>query len=374
MLNGGEPRESQAGFENRHAGQSDRFLSSPLTRIFVSVSLCISQRHDFAEPQLSPGTVSRRRFIRQSALALAGAAGASVLAGCDAALQPLKGAKPNFVILFTDDLGYGDISSFGGSNISTPRLDRMGAEGVRLTDFYVPSPFCSQSRFALMTGRYGIRAGIDHVLFPPETIGIPNWEITLGQALKSVGYQTGCIGKWHLGNKAQFLPPRHGFDYFFGLPHSNDMVPLPLYLNETVIQQSPDQDTLTARYTSEALKFISRNQARPFLLYLAHMAPHVPLHTSATFRGTSPRGLYGDVIAEIDWSTGQVLDTLRDLGLDENTLVIFTSDNGPLLAAGGSAGPLRGGKAGVYEGGVRLPCIALAGHDPGGAGERRAGE
>jgi len=189
---------------------------------------------------------------------------------------------------------------------------------------------------------------------------MPNHELTLANVLGRQNYQSACIGKWHLGSDTRFLPRHHGFDYFFGLPHSNDMSPLPLIRNETVIEMSPDQDQLTQRYTEEALAFLRRAKGTPFLLYLSHTSPHVPLHASAAFRGRSAAGLYGDAVEELDWSTGQVLDTLAELGLDQNTLVIFTSDNGPWLeqgADGGRAGPFRGGKATVYEGGIRVPFI-----------------
>jgi arylsulfatase A-like enzyme len=268
---------------------------------------------------------------------------------------------PNFIVILTDDLGWGDLGCNGATEWSTPRIDSMASQGVRFTDFYVPSPVCTQSRFGLLTGRYSIRANLDHVLFPSEHIGIPNWEITIAGALKRVGYQSACVGKWHLGSDVKYLPLRHGFDYFFGLPHSNDMNPLPLIRGEDVIEQSPDQDELTSRYTGEAIDFLRRNKDRPFFLYLAHTSPHVPLHVSSRFRGSSSAGLYGDVIQELDWSTGQVLDTVRELGIESNTLILFTSDNGPWLeqgAGGGNAGPFRGGKMTVYEGGIRVPLVA----------------
>jgi arylsulfatase A-like enzyme len=285
----------------------------------------------------------------------------ATLDACRGTQEPAPDRLPNFVVILTDDMGWGDLGSNGATQWKTPRLDLMAREGVRFTDFYVPSPVCTQSRFGLLTGRYSIRANLDHVLFPTEHVGIPSWEITIGGALKRLGYQTGCIGKWHLGSDVPYLPLRHGFDYFFGLPHSNDMSPLPLIRGEQVIDANPNQDALTAQYTAEALQFIVRSKDRPFFLYLAHTSPHVPLHVSAGFRNSSDGGLYGDVIQELDWSTGQVLDALRNLGIDDNTLVLFTSDNGPWLeqgAGGGSAGPFRGGKMTVYEGGIRVPCIA----------------
>jgi uncharacterized sulfatase len=237
----------------------------------------------------------------------------------------------------------------------------MAAEGVRLDDYHVTSPVCSQSRFGFLTGRYPIRVGLDRVIQPMDHIGIPDWELTIGSVLQPAGYRTACVGKWHLGNLLQYLPVRHGFDYFFGLPHSNDMNPLPLYRNEEVIEESPDQDLLTSRYTDEAIAFMQRSRNNPFFLYLSHTAPHIPLHASAQFRGHSAAGLYGDVVEELDYSTGRVLDAITELGLDDRTLVLFTSDNGPWLeqgADGGSPGPFRGGKFGVFEGGIRVPFIA----------------
>ncbi|MBI4419322.1 MAG: sulfatase [Gemmatimonadetes bacterium] len=290
-----------------------------------------------------------------------GAGASAALSACERAVGPGQSFRPNFVVILTDDLGYGDLRCYGSATISTPRLDRMAAEGVRLTDSYVPSPVCTQSRFALLTGRYSIRAGLDHVLFPGEHNGMPDREITLAGALKPLGYRSACIGKWHLGSHSPFLPTRHGFDYFWGLPHSNDMAPLPLIRGEETIDSRPDQSTLTQRYTEEAIAFLQRAKGGPFLLYLAHTMPHVPLHVSPQFRGRSAAGLYGDVVQEIDWSTSRVLDTLAELGLDERTLVIFTSDNGPWLEKGengGSAGALRGGKRTVYEGGIRVPFLA----------------
>jgi arylsulfatase A-like enzyme len=305
--------------------------------------------------------LNRRQFLADSTRLLVAGGGAASLLACDRAAGPGTGLRPNFVVVLADDLGFGDVGCNGETIIRTPRIDAMAAEGVRLTDFYVPSPICTQSRFGMLTGRYGIRAGMDHVLFPHEHVGIPNRELTLAGALKPLGYRSACVGKWHLGSDARFLPRQHGFDYFFGLPHSNDMRPLPLIRNEDVVEESPDQDQLTQRYTEEAVSFIQRAKSHPFLLYLSHTAPHVPLHASEAFRGRSAAGLYGDVVEELDWSTGRILDVLQELGLDDRTLVIFTSDNGPWLergSGGGHAGPLRGGKATVYEGGIRVPFVA----------------
>jgi arylsulfatase A len=296
-------------------------------------------------------------------------------------------AAPNIVIILADDLGYGDLGCYGSPNIRTPNLDRMAAEGLRFTGFYSAAEVCTPSRAALLTGRYPIRSGMCNdqfrVIRNNSTGGLPADEITLPEALKKRGYATACIGKWHLGNWAsnpQHHPRRHGFDFYFGLPHSNDMNPAnpppratsrldqdpkwwnaPLYRDEELIERPADQTQLTRRYTEEAVKFIRENKSRPFLLYMPHSFPHVPLFVSENFRGKSARGLYGDVVEELDWSVGEVLKTLRAEGLATNTLVVFTSDNGPWLTmneAGGSAGPLRDGKGSTWEGGMRVPFIA----------------
>ena len=278
---------------------------------------------------------------------------------------------PNFVIVFCDDMGYQDVGCFGAQGIKTPNLDRMAAEGMRFTSFYVAQPVCSASRAALMTGCYPNRVGILGALGPKSKTGISDRELTIAQVLKTCGYATAIYGKWHLGDAPQFLPPRHGFDDYFGLPYSNDMwpkhpsaprnyPPLPLIEGEQVIQTMPDQTQLTTWYTERAVRFIERNAERPFFLYVPHSMPHVPLHVSTKFQGKSKRGLYGDVIQEIDWSVGQILRALRRHKLDERTLVVFMSDNGPLLLYGnhaGTANPLREGKATVFEGGLRVPCI-----------------
>ena len=262
--------------------------------------------------------------------------------------------SPNIVVVFCDDLGYGDLSCFGHPTIKTPNLDRMAAEGVKLTQFYSASPVCTPSRAALMTGRLPIRSGMcsdkRRVLFPNSGGGIPASEITLAEALKEQGYATAAVGKWHLGHLPQFLPTSNGFDSYFGIPYSNDMdrvndAPrgresfwnpkveywnVPLLRNKEELERPADQTTITKRYTEEAVSFIKENRDGKFFLYLPHSLPHVPLFRSKEFEGKSLRGLYGDVIEEIDWSVGQVLETLRDLELDENTIVWFTSDNGPV--------------------------------------------
>jgi arylsulfatase A len=286
---------------------------------------------------------------------------------------------PNVVILFADDMGYADLACYGGPD-PTPNLDRLAKNGVRFTDFYVAQAVCSASRAALLTGRYSQRVGIKGALDHRAKNGISQKERTLGQLLKSRGYATAIYGKWHLGHLPEFSPLRHGFDEYFGLPYSNDMWPkhptgtypdLPLMDGEKVAQLNPDQSQLTTWYTEHAVSFIERNKEKPFFLYVPYAMPHVPLFVSDKFKGKSTaRGIYGDVIMEIDWSAGQIAEALERNGLTKDTLVIFMSDNGPWLSYGdhaGSKGPLREGKATVFEGGVRVPMIASwPGHIPAG--------
>ncbi len=265
-------------------------------------------------------------------------------------------APPNIVLIFIDDMGYADIGPFGNTDLHTPHLDRMAAEGMKFTTYYA-TPVCSMSRACLMTGCYNARVSIPGVLFPSDTIGLNPDEITLAEIVKQKGYATAAIGKWHLGHQPEFLPTRQGFDYYFGLPYSNDMggkVPLPLMRNETTIETKPDQSQLTRRYTEEAVKFIREHKDGPFFVYLPHTMIHFPLAASEAFKGRSKEGLIGDAIEEIDWSVGEILTTLKELKLDEKTLVIFTSDNGPAKRA---APPFRGNKGSSFEGGVREPCI-----------------
>ncbi len=295
---------------------------------------------------------------------------------------------PNIVIILADDMGYGDLACYGHPSIRTPNLDRMAAEGMRFTDFYVAAAVCTPSRAALLTGRLPIRSGMagsttNSVLMPDSAGGLPTNEITIAAALKAKGYATACVGKWHLGHQPEFLPTHHGFDSFFGVRFANNMEPAPeahrpkqalgnlnpkrewwhmaLLRGTEIIEPDTDPTALTARYTDEAVRFIKQNKRHPFFLYLAHTYPHAPLFASEKFRQQSPRGLYGDTVEELDWSVGRVLDTLRQEGLGKNTLVFFTSDNGPglnLKQAGGSAGLLRGGKGSTWEGGLREPAIA----------------
>ncbi len=285
-------------------------------------------------------------------------------------------ALPNFILINTDDQGYADTGAYGAKDFETPHLDQMAREGIRFTNFYCPANACSPSRAALMTGSYPVRVGIPHVLGPSKSrpdkpaVGLNPDEITIAEVLKTKGYATACVGKWHLGDIPKFLPTNQGFDSFFGLPYSNDMWPkhptakhfpdLPLMEGTKVLEVNPDMNQLTTRYTERALSFIQNNAKRPCFLYLAHSMPHVPLGVSDKFRGKSKQGMYGDVIMEIDWSVGEIIRTLKELGIDDNTMIIFTSDNGPWLSYGdhaGSALPLREGKGTTWDGGHRVPCI-----------------
>ncbi len=284
-------------------------------------------------------------------------------------------APPNVVLIFVDDMGYSDLGCYGAKGWKTPNLDELAQEGVRFTSFYVSQPVCSASRASLLTGCYANRVGINGALGPKSKVGLSEKETTLGNLFQLKGYKTSAIGKWHLGDNEKFLPTKRGFDSYFGLPYSNDMWPfhpesktafpaLPLIENTKVINDNvtaEDQTKLTTQYTERATKFIDDNKEKPFFLYVAHSMPHVPLYVSEKFKGKSEQGLYGDVIQEIDWSVGEILKALKKNKLDEKTLLIFTSDNGPWLSYGnhaGTKGPLREGKGSVWEGGVRVPMIA----------------
>jgi arylsulfatase A-like enzyme len=306
-----------------------------------------------------------------------------VLCGSSHAADAAK--QPNFIVILADDLGYGDLGCYGANGAATPNIDRMAEEGTKFTSFYV-APVCSPTRASLMTGCFAQRVGIGGVLFPRNNHGLNPDERTLPELLKQQGYATAIIGKWHLGNQDMFQPLAHGFDYWYGTPASNSQgfdpaikqyaedcvwraghthesilkmkeAPCPLVRDNFVIEVPADQTQFTQRYTREAIRFITEHKDKPFFLYLPHNLVHIPLHASTEFVGKSKRGIYGDAIQELDWSTGEILKTLKDVGLDQNTLVIFTSDNGPHLGQGGSAGPLRGAKGSTFEGGVRVPCI-----------------
>jgi arylsulfatase len=282
-------------------------------------------------------------------------------------------AQPNVVLIFTDDQGYQDVGVFGSPDIETPNLDQMAKEGVQLTSYYSAQAVCSASRAGILTGCYPNRIGIHNALGPGNTHGINTTETTMAEMLKANGYKTAIFGKWHLGHHPEFMPNKHGFDEYFGIPYSNDMWPfhpqqgpifnfpdLPLYENEMVIDTLTEQSQLTTQITERSVDFINRNKDNPFFLYVPHPQPHVPLFVSDKFKGKSKRGLYGDVIMEIDWSVGQIIDALKKNGLEDNTIVIFTSDNGPWLSYGnhaGSALPFREGKGTAWEGGQREPFI-----------------
>jgi len=278
--------------------------------------------------------------------------------------------KPNIILINCDDLGYGDLACYGSTVNKTPYLDKMAAEGTRFTDYHVMSSVCSASRAALMTGCYPQRVGITGVLFPGDPIGLGRDELTVADVLKGQGYRTKIVGKWHCGDQPEFLPTKHGFDEYYGLPYSNDMgiqgnapgiskrVPLPLMRNSDVIQQQPDQRGLTERYTEECVRFIRDNKEGPFFLYLAHMYVHVPLFVPQRFMSQSGNGGYGGAVECIDWVAGVLFDELKRQGLDEDTLVVFTSDNGSRARGeGGSNAPLRGSKFTTWEGGQRVACI-----------------
>lgn len=299
--------------------------------------------------------------------------------------EPTEEKPTNIVLIFMDDMGYGDLSSFGHPTLQTPHIDRLAREGQKWTNFYTASSVCSPSRGALLTGRYPIRIGLGplsdskRVFFPNSIGGLPQSEVTIAEMLKQKGYATGIIGKWHLGHLPEYLPTTQGFDSYYGIPYSNDMNAVggwkvstffkepninfwdvPLMENDEIIERPANQHTITKRYTEKAVEFIEKNKDNPFFLYFPHSMVHTPLFASQDFLGTSQRGFYGDVMNEVDWSVGQVVSTLERLSLDKNTLVIFTSDNGPwlmMLDHGGSAGLLHDGKGTTWEGGMRVPGI-----------------
>ena len=319
---------------------------------------------------------TRRRFLKALGVGVASLMAPSWIKG-----DPRTADKPNFVIIFMDDQGYQDIGCFGSPSIRTPNLDRMADEGMRFTDFYAAASICSPSRAALMTGCYPPRVGITKVLFPRDYIGLNPREVTIADVLKSRGYATTCIGKWHLGHLSEFLPIRQGFDSYFGIPYSNDMDGVkgkdknldrawrekdysswnvPLMRNEKIVERPADQTTLIERYTDEAITFIRTNKDKPFFLYLPHTMPHIPLFVSDEFYFEGVKRAYTTTIEQIDFSVGRVFAALKEAGVDDNTLVVYTSDNGPWLSKKHHAGcalPLRDGKFSTYEGGMREPCI-----------------
>ena len=318
----------------------------------------------------------QRSLARRLRIAFLACAAAAVGAADDTA--------PNFVVIVADDLGYGDLGSYGGTQVRTPALDRMAAEGVRLNEFYTPAPTCSPARSALLTGRHPLRTGVTRVFIPKEVQGLPPSETTIAEHLKQAGYRTACIGKWHLGGRPRYRPQRHGFDEFFGVLYSHNMVwlkrlkwpRLELFDGNRSIESPADIALLTRRYTHRAIQFLQRSGEAPFFLYLAYTMPHIPLAASAEFVGRSLYGPYGDVLEELDASVGQLLAALDSLGLADDTYVFLTSDNGPwpgdASTKGGSTGSLRGFKGTTWEGGLRVPLIARApGRLP--AGARRDG-
>lgn len=292
---------------------------------------------------------------------------------CEAVQEVKADRPPNVVIVFTDDMAYGDVGVYGAKGYQTPHLDNMAKEGMRFTNFYVSQAVCSSSRVSLLTGCYSNRVGVVGALGPKSTHGIHENELTIAELCKQKGYATGMFGKWHLGHHKKFLPLQHGFDEYYGIPYSNDMwpyhptnksfPPLPLFEGNEIINKNllpEDQKNLTVELTKRAVKFIDKNKDKPFFLYVPHPQPHVPLFASKKYAGNKDRGLFGDVISEIDWSVGEILKAIKNNGLNENTIVIFTCDNGPWLSYGdhaGSAGPLREGKGTAWDGGQREPCI-----------------
>jgi arylsulfatase A len=326
------------------------------------------------------------KLLKTGTFALAGMLSFGFMGQHSFARQEVKAetpSKPNFIVIFTDDLGYGDLGIFGHPTIKTPNLDKMAVEGQKWTSFYTAASVCTPSRAGLLTGRLPIRSGMcsdnRRVLFPDSNGGLPPGENTIARLLKNNGYQTAAIGKWHLGHKPPFLPTDHGFDSYFGIPYSNDMdkvenidhftlaenerfqaYNVPLMRNKEIIERPADQRTITRRFTEEAVSKIKSMKEGPFFIYLAHSLPHIPLFRSGEFRDVSLAGIYGDVIEEIDWSVGQILQALKEEGISENTLVVFTSDNGPwhtFKTHGGTAGMLRGAKGGTFEGGMRVPTV-----------------
>lgn len=306
----------------------------------------IDGKHDNLMPtstKVADTCLGRRAFL------IAGAA--SFMAANAGAAEK---TPPNVVLIYCDDLGYGDLGCYG-SSLSTPNIDRLAKEGTRFTSCTSANPVCSPSRAALLTGRYPTRVGVPRVLFPADKEGLSKDEQTLADLLKAGGYATKCVGKWHLGHTPEYLPTSRGFDEYFGIPYSNDMKPPVLLHNTDVVAKEADQTQITGQYTGQAVQFIQANAKRPFFLYLPHTFPHIPLHASERFRGKSPDGIYGDVLAELDWSTGEILKTLKSAGVEKNTIVIFSSDNGPWFQ--GSPGRLRGRKGSTLEGGVRVPLL-----------------
>jgi arylsulfatase A len=298
--------------------------------------------------------MKRRTFLKNTAGAAA--LGPIVKGQANAVKKQVSSSTPpNIVLIVADDLGHGDLNCYGSQN-QTPNVDGLAEEGVQFRQFYSGNPVCSPSRAAILTGRYGVRSGVNTVFWPTDTGGLATNEVTIAQMLKPAGYQTMCVGKWHLGLPPQYLPTSRGFDAYYGIPYSNDMSPSILMQNTSIIESPVNLNTLTQRYTAQAVNFINGAANAPFFLYMAHTFPHIPLACSTSFAGKSGMGMYGDVIQEIDWSVGQVLQALSANGVDHNTLVMFTSDHGPWFQ--GSPGGLRGRKGDTFDGGMRTPFMA----------------
>lgn len=295
-----------------------------------------------------------------------------VIAVLPFAAHAQKNSLPNIIVIFTDDQGYGDLGCFGAEGFETPNFDKLAADGIRFTNLYVPATVCTPSRAALLTGKYPKRLNLhEQVIYPYSNNGLDTSSVTLADMLKQQGYFTSIVGKWHLGHKPEYMPNNQGFDYYFGVPYSNDMnahfyksigfqsPPLPLYRNWEMIGENPDQRQLTKTFTAETIDIIKRESKNPFFIYLAHIMPHLPLHASEDFVGKSKLGIYGDVIMELDWSIGEIVKALKQEGVYDNTIIFFTSDNGPVTSVGGSTAGLRGQKAQTWEGGQRVPGIMV---------------
>jgi len=320
-------------------------------------------------------------MLNRTKLLIGAAAASQFIQPFAAQAQNQNNKKPNVIILFTDDQGYGDMGCYGAKNIETPNLDKMASQGTRFTNFYVAASSCTPSRASLLTGCYPQRVGLPNVVDDLSKKGLSSNEHTIADYLKQNGYATAMFGKWHLGHQPEFMPNRHGFTEFFGIPYSNDMwpfhpkpaheyPPIPLYSNETVLEYNPNINELTTRFTNKSVDFINKHKDDPFMIYLPYSQPHVPVGVSDKFRGKSEQGLYGDAIMEIDWSVGQIIGALDKNGISENTIVLFSSDNGPWLTYGnhaGSTGGLREGKGSTFDGGQKVPfLVRMPGRIPAG--------
>tara|TARA_R100000935_G_C2829249_1_gene164079 strand:- start:649 stop:2028 length:1380 start_codon:yes stop_codon:yes gene_type:complete len=299
--------------------------------------------------------MTNSRILLLASLLALGAC-SSTAAAEEADIVAAAGDKPNIVVILADDLGWGDISLNGSDLIKTPNIDRIGREGIQLMTFYAGANVCTPSRAALLTGRYPVRSGMQHVVYPQSTDGLPASEVTIAELVKTRGYVTKMVGKWHLGHHDEFWPTNQGFDEFYGVPYSNDMGPFDLYEGKAIVQSPADQKSLSRMYSNSAEDFIAANADHPFLLYVAENAPHAPLFVPDDVAGQSAAGLYGDVVEELDRGIGRILDALDEAGIADNTLVIFTSDNGPWFV--GDTGGFRDRKGGTYEGSYRVPMLA----------------